>query len=172
MDVLRKNIARLSGMIELASDEGQGTKVTVVLPITMAIIQALIVRTGDARLAVPLNSVLETVSLAEADTDRIEGRPVLRLRADTLPLVRLDRALGISDAGESDSGYAVVVGVAEKRMAFAVDELLVQQDVVIKSLGSRLKGVPGIAGATDLGDQRPILVADVASLVKEAAAHA
>ncbi|GAB4255458.1 chemotaxis protein CheA [Deferrisoma sp.] len=172
MDVLRKNIARLSGMIELASQEGRGTTVTVVLPITMAIIQALIVRTGDARLAVPLNSVLETVSLEEAETDRIEGRPVLRLRADTLPLARLDRALGMPGDGTPEGGYAVVVGVAEKRMAFAVDELLVQQDVVIKSLGSRLKGVPGIAGATDLGDQRPILVADVASLVKEAAAHA
>ncbi len=172
MDVLRKNIARLSGMIELTSEEGRGTRVTVVLPITMAIIQALLVRAGTMRLAVPLNSVLETLSLSEQGVDRIEGRPVLRLRSDTIPMVRLDRALGVEASPGNGAGYAVVVGVAEKRLALTVDELLIQQDVVIKSLGSRLKGVPGIAGATDLGDQRPILVVDVASLVKEAEAHA
>ncbi len=172
MDVLRKNIARLSGMIELDSREGEGTRVTVVLPITLAIIQALLIRAGTMRFAVPLSSVLETVSVEPGQVASLEGRPVLRLRENTLPLVRLDRLFGVPEQGGNGWKYAVVVGVAEKRAAFAVDELVSQQDVVIKGLGTRLEAVRGIAGATDLGDQRPILVLDVAALVEEVFAHA
>ncbi len=167
MDVLRKNIARLSGMIELWSEEGRGTRVTIVLPITLAIIPALIVEAGPMRLAVPLASVLETLAVDPGRVGTLEGRPVLRLREGTLPLVRLEGLLGAGDGRDDGWRYAVVVAVAEKRVAFGVDDLVRQQDVVIKSLGRRLQGVPGIAGATDLGDREPILVADVASLVEE-----
>ncbi len=167
MDVLRKNIARLSGMIELWSEEGRGTRITIVLPITLAIIPALIVEAGPMRLAVPLGSVLETLAVDPGRVGVLEGHPVLRLREGTLPLVRLESLLGAGDGSGDGWRYAVVVAVAEKRVAFGVDDLVSQQDVVIKSLGSRLEGVPGIAGATDLGDREPILVADVASLVEE-----
>ena len=172
MDVLRKNIARLSGVIELWSEEGRGTRVTIVLPITLAIIPALIVEAGPMRLAVPLGSVLETLAVEPGLVGMLEGHPVLRLRGGTLPLVRLEKVLGADPDGNDEWRYAVVVAVAEKRVAFGVDDLVRQQDVVIKSLGARLEGVPGIAGATDLGDREPVLVADVASLVEEVFANA
>ncbi|MBE0616834.1 MAG: chemotaxis protein CheA [Proteobacteria bacterium] len=166
MDVLRKNIARLSGMIELSSEQGRGTTVGIALPITLAIIQALLVRVGAQTYAVPLNSVLETLALDRRQVKALEGRPVLRLRENTLPLVRVEEIFG--GPGHRDHpAYAVVVGVAEKRVAFGVDDLLSQQDVVIKSLGRRLKAIRGLAGATDLGDQRTVLVLDVAALVED-----
>jgi two-component system chemotaxis sensor kinase CheA len=167
MDVLRKNIANLSGMIELTSTEGRGTTVAITLPITLAIIQALLVEAAGQIYAVPLNSVLETLSLEEGQMKALEGRPVLHLRGQTLPLVRIDRLFELA-APETMPPYAVVVGVAEKRAALAVDNLISQRDVVIKSLGRRLQNLKGIAGATDLGDQRTILVLDVAALVNQA----
>lgn len=164
MDVLRKNIAALSGMIELRSELGKGTTVTIILPITLAIIQALLVRAAGQTYAIPLNSVLETLALEQEMSHALEGRPMLRLRDTTMPLVRVDALLNERD-GERRATYAVVVGAAEKRVALGVDELVSQQDIVIKSLGRRLSGLRGLAGATDLGDQKTILVLDVASLV-------
>ncbi|MHB8763864.1 MAG: chemotaxis protein CheA, partial [Deferrisomatales bacterium] len=166
MDVLRKNIAELSGMIELASEEGAGTRIAIVLPITLAIIQALLVRLGGQTYALPLNTVLETLALDPGQVKALEGRPVLRLRDVTMPLARVDRMFGAAGAPEMPR-YAVVVGVAEKRVALGVDDLVSQQDVVIKSLGARLQGIRGLAGATDLGDQKTVLVLDVAALVDE-----
>jgi two-component system chemotaxis sensor kinase CheA len=166
MDVLRKNIGRLSGLIDLSSKPGKGTTVTISLPITLAIIQALLVRAGEQTYAVPLNTVLETLALDPGQVNTLEGRPVLRLRGSTLPLVRVNQLLG-DTVQPSPAEFAVVVGVAEKRVAFGVDDLLTQQDVVIKSLGSRLRRIPGLAGATDLGDQRTVLVLDVGALVDE-----
>lgn len=166
MDVLRKNVSRLSGMIELASEAGHGTSVTISLPITLAIIQALLVRVDRQTYAVPLSSVLETLAVEPGQVKVLEGRPVLRLRDHTLPLVRVDAVLGANGHRELPA-YAVVVGVAEKRVAFGVDDLLSQQDVVIKSLGRRLQALRGLAGATDLGDQRTVLVLDVAALVDD-----
>ncbi|MBI5015231.1 MAG: chemotaxis protein CheA [Deltaproteobacteria bacterium] len=166
MDVLRRNIGNLSGMIELTSAEGKGTTVAITLPITLAIIQALLVGAGGQTYAVPLNSVLETLVVEADQVKTLEGRPVLHLREQTLPLVRVDRLFG-ADGPQVLPPYAVVIGVAEKRAAFAVDSLISQRDVVIKSLGRRLRTLHGIAGATDLGDQRTILVLDVAALVDQ-----
>jgi len=166
MDVLRKNIADISGLIELSSEEGKGTTVTIVLPITLAIIQALLVDIGGSPFAIPLNSVLETLALEPRHMKAVEGRPVIHLRESTLPLARIDGIFGM-DCSEGIPPYAVVVGVAERRVAFAVDDLVSQQDVVIKSLGKRLQGIRGLAGATDLGDQKTIPVLDVAALVDE-----
>ena len=167
MDVLRKNIANLAGIIELSSVEGKGTTVTILLPLTLAIIQALLVEVGTQTFAIPLNSVLETLAVDADQIKALEGRPVLHLREQTLPLVRVDQLFALS-GGAALPTYAVVVGVAERRAAFAVDNLVSQRDVVIKSLGRRLQGLKGIAGATNLGDQRTILVLDVAALVDEA----
>ena len=168
MDVLRRNIAALSGMIELSSKAGLGTSVTIVLPITLAIIQALVVRLGAHSYAIPLSSVLETLTLEEDQVRSLEGRPMLRLRNTTMPLVRVDEVLaGSGVRGRELPRFAVVVGVAEKRVAFGVDDLVSQQDVVIKSLGRRLEGLRGLSGATDLGDQNTVLVLDVGQLVDE-----
>ncbi|MBI5440894.1 MAG: chemotaxis protein CheA [Deltaproteobacteria bacterium] len=171
MDVVRRNIANLSGLIELSSVEGKGTTITIILPITLAIIQALLVDAHRQTYAIPLNSVLETLAVEPGQVKAIEGRPVLHLREQTLPLVRIDSLFGVRP-GEAMPAYAVVVGIAEKRAAFAVDNLISQRDVVIKSLGRRLQSLRGIAGATDVGDQRTILVLDVAALVDQVFAAA
>lgn len=172
MDVVKNNIAELSGMIELASDVGQGTVVTLTLPITLAIIKALIVRVGPKTYAIPINSVLETLMLDAEDIRTIEKCEVIELRRTTVPLLRLDQIFGYhSETETADDGqklFVAIVGLAEKKMGFVVDELLGQQDVVIKPLGKALSFVKGIAGAAELGNQKTILVLDVAGLMNEA----
>ncbi len=170
MDVVKNNIAALSGMIEVHSKFGQGTRMTITLPITLAIIKALIVRVGKKTYAIPINSVLETLMI-DADVIRtVEKREVIELRKSTVPLLRLDKVFGLTDdiAAEEHRLFVAIVGLAEKRMGFVVDELLGQQDVVIKSLGKALSFVKGIAGAAELGNQQTILVLDVAGLMTEA----
>ncbi len=172
MDVVKNNIAELAGMIGLASDIGQGTVVTLTLPITLAIIKALIVRVGSKTYAIPINSVLETLMLEADDISSIEKCEVIELRRTTVPLLRLDQIFGMQEQQESESSeqrlFVAIVGLAEKKMGFVVDELLGQQDVVIKSLGKALSFVKGIAGAAELGNQKTILVLDVAGLMNEA----
>jgi two-component system chemotaxis sensor kinase CheA len=169
MDVVKTNIARLSGLIDLASAAGEGTVITITLPITLAILHALIIRAAGRTYAVPLNSVLESLTLEPGDVRTIEGRKVMSVRGQTLLLSRIDQVLGLEGAEPPpERAYVVVVGVAQHRVGFVVDELVGQQDVVIKSLGPALADVPGIAGATELGGQQIVLVLDVAGLVEEA----
>ena len=169
LDVVRNNIAALSGMLELDSELGEGTRFAITLPITLAIIKALIVETCGRTYAIPINSVLETLMLEPAAIRTIEKREMIELRQTTLPLLRLDDAFRLSAATRPVGRFfVVVVGLAEKRMGIVADQLLGQQDVVIKSLGSTLSFVRGIAGAADLGNQKTILVLDVGGLMGEA----
>jgi two-component system, chemotaxis family, sensor kinase CheA len=169
MDVVKNNIAALSGMIEIDSEPGRGTSMIITLPITLAIIKALIVKACGKTYAIPINSVLETLMIDPQAVETIERREVMELRKMTLPLMRLGDVFNLPGAGEiSGQSYAAVVGMAEKRLGIVVDELLGQQDVVIKSLGSALSFVRGIAGAADLGSQKTILVLDVGGLMNEA----
>jgi len=170
MDVVKNNIGNLSGMIELQSDLGRGTAMIITLPITLAIIKALIVRVGGQTYAVPINSVQETLMVDDSAIRTVERREVMELRESTLPLLRLDRAFNIKKAPEDSAQkfFVAVVGLADKRLGFVVDELLGQQDVVIKSLGKALSFVKGFAGAAELGNQKTILVLDVAGLLGEA----
>jgi len=169
MDVVKNNIAALSGMIEIDSEPGQGTTMTITLPITLAIIKALIVRASGQTYAVPINSVLETLMLDPTVIETIERREVIELRNSTLPLLRLSEAFDLPrNERQGEKLFVAVVGLAEKRLGIVVDELLGQQDVVIKSLGRTLSFVKGIAGAADLGSQRTILVLDVGGLMSEA----
>jgi two-component system, chemotaxis family, sensor kinase CheA len=171
MDVVKTNIARLSGIIDVASEPGRGTRLTITLPITLAIIQALIVRAAGRTFAIPLNSVLESLRVSTQEVATIERREVMGLRGQTLPLARLERVFELQRAeGERTPPrqFVVVVGLAQHRIGLLVDELLGQQDIVIKPLGSVLKDVPGIAGATELGGKRTVLVLDVAAIVEEA----
>ena len=116
----------------------------------------------------PLASVLEILRLAPGELRTVEQREVIDLRGSTVPLVRLSRLFALGEvARPTERFYAVIVGLAQNRIGIAVDELLGQQDVVIKSLGGKLDGVRGIAGATDLGDQRTTLVLDVGALIDE-----
>jgi two-component system chemotaxis sensor kinase CheA len=142
----------------------------ITLPITLAIIKALIVQVRDKTYAIPINSVLETLMVDADQIDTVEKREVLELRKSTVPLLRLNKVFGLGDNADADDQrlFVAVVGLAEKRMGFVVDELLGQQDVVIKSLGKALSFVNGIAGAAELGNQKTILVLDVAGLMSEA----
>ncbi|TLM61375.1 MAG: chemotaxis protein CheA [Deltaproteobacteria bacterium] len=170
MDVVKNNITQLSGMVELASELGRGTSMTITLPITLAIIKALIVRVAGQTYAIPINSVQETLMIDGSQVRTIERREVLELRESTLPLLRLDRTFNLTAAErlESQRLFVAVVGLADKRLGFVVDDLLGQQDVVIKSLGKVLSFVKGVAGAAELGNQKTILVLDVAGLMGEA----
>jgi two-component system chemotaxis sensor kinase CheA len=170
MDVVKNNIAALSGMIEVKSTPGQGSSMIITLPITLAIIKALIVQVGEKTYAIPINSVLETLMIDADVIQTVEKREVIELRKSTVPLLRLNQVFDLESAANDEEKrlFIAVVGLAEKRMGFVVDELLGQQDVVIKSLGKALSFVKGIAGAAELGNQKTILVLDVAGLMTEA----
>ncbi len=168
MDVVKTNIGRLSGLIDVNTTVGRGTTLSVTLPVTLAIIQALVVETAGQTFCIPLNSVLESVMVARGDVRTVEGAEVVTLHGKTLPLAPLARLFGLpAPARPADRIYVIVVGLAQHRIGLVVDELLGQQDVVIKSLGSALRRVPGIAGATELGGGRTVLLLDVAALVEE-----
>jgi two-component system chemotaxis sensor kinase CheA len=169
MDVVKTNIGKLGGIIDIYSERGIGTKFTVTLPITLAIISALIVQVEGRTFAVPLASVQEAIWLDPAALRRIEGQEMMTLRGATLPLCRINELFNLSSAGRTKSRpYAVVVSVGVRRLGLVVDELIGQQDIVIKPLGPSLKRVKGFAGATELGDQRVALVLDAPALIEEA----
>ncbi|MCR9162015.1 MAG: chemotaxis protein CheA [Nannocystaceae bacterium] len=171
MDVVKTNIARLSGLIDVDTTPGRGSKFSITLPVTLAIIQALVIQTAKQTFCIPLNSVLESIMVSEADIETVEGHEVVSLRGKTLPILHLSRIFGLqTNYRYLDPAriYVVIVGLAQHRVGIVVDELLGQQDVVIKPLGRALRGVPGIAGATELGGGRTVLLLDVSVLVEEA----
>lgn len=168
MDVVRNNISAVSGMVDLETRPGHGSKVTITLPITLAIIKALIITVAGRTYAMPITSVLETILVGKGEILTVERREVIQLRDMTLPIVRLAEIFKISDrTATPDLFHVIVVGVADKRLGIVVDELLGQQDIVIKSIGETFKGFGGISGAADLGDQRTILVLDVGGIIAE-----
>ncbi|MCA2977943.1 MAG: chemotaxis protein CheA [Myxococcaceae bacterium] len=166
LDVVKTNLARLSGLIDIDSRRGEGTTFVLTLPLTLAIIRALVVGVADRTFAVPLNSVTEIVAVKPSELRTIERREVLEVRGQTLPFVRLSRVFGLHEV-PVERHFVVVIGLAQERLGLAVDALLGQEDIVTKPLGGRLRGVPGIAGATELGDRRAVLVIDVGALVEE-----
>jgi len=169
MDVVKNNIAAVSGMVNVETDAGLGSRVIITLPITLAIIKALIISTTGRTYAIPITSVLETIMVQERDVLTVERKEVIQLRETTLPLLRLGSFFQLGEDEVPPSGfYVVIVGVAEKRLGIVVDDLLGQQDIVIKSMGETFKGFKGISGAADLGDQRTILVLDVGGIINEA----
>jgi len=168
LDVVKTNIAKLGGIVDIASEVGIGTKVTITLPITLAIISVLLVDLGGRLFGVPLANVEEAISLDEALVRAVESREVLTVRGASLPICRLRRLFGLSrDPQTARRAFVVVARVADRRLGLVVDELVGQQDIVIKPLGKSLRGVRGFAGATELGDQRVALILDVAALVEE-----
>ncbi len=177
MDVVKTNISRLSGMIDVDTVLGRGSKISITLPVTLAIIQALVIDTCGQTFCIPLNSVLESIMVRLSDIVTVEGHEVISLRGRTLPLLHLSRMFGLLGNGaeqgyaDPDRIYVVIVGLAQHRVGLVVDELVGQQDVVIKPLGSALRSVPGIAGATELGANRTVLLLDVGTLVDEALAR-
>jgi two-component system chemotaxis sensor kinase CheA len=166
MDVVKTNISRLGGVIDVQSEVGIGTKMTLTLPVTLAIFRALLVDAHGQVFAIPLASISEVVNL-EAGTRRIDGREVTTLRGVTLPLCRLRSFFNLTNEKASGKEFVVVARVGERRLGLVVDSIAGQQDIVIKSLGAALRQVRGFSGATELGDQRVGLVIDVAAVVEE-----
>ncbi len=166
LDVVKNNIGNLSGIIDVWSERGQGTAFQLTLPVTLAIIRALVVGVSGRTYAVPLNSVLEILSVRPSEIRTVERREVLDVRGQTLPLMRLSRLFGHPER-QNDRHFVVVAGLAQERLGIAVDELQGQQDIVVKSLGGRLQSVRGISGAADLSNRRTVLVLDVGALLQE-----
>ncbi len=182
MDVVKTNIAKLGGVVDIASEVGIGTKMTITLPITLAIIRVLVVEVSGRTFCMPLANVEEAVALDESVVRTIDGREVTTQRGVTLPIARLSTVFqleghrsGVWIDPESapeiprkpPRSYVVVATVAERRVGFVVDRLVGQQDIVIKALGRTLQHVRGISGATELGEQRVVLVLDPAALITE-----
>lgn len=167
LDVVAKNISKLSGLVNVESVLGRGTLFTVTLPITLVIIKALIVRVGSETFAIPLNSVSESLMVSSKDIKTIERKEVIQLRDHTLSLIRLRDIFNLKEAGSDERLYVIVVGLAEKRVGLVVSSIEGQQEIVIKSLGGVLKEIKGISGATELGNRKTILVLDVAALMEE-----
>ncbi|MDD5224632.1 MAG: chemotaxis protein CheA [bacterium] len=171
LDVVKRNITRISGMIELDSETGVGTRFQITLPITLAIIRVLLVEISGRVYAIPLTSIQENLAVSLKEIRTVEGKEVIQLRDKTLPLIRLERLFRLEPRGiPSENGnrlYVVVVGLAERRIGLLAGNLLGQQDVVIKPLGKLADIVPGIAGAADLGSHKTILILDVGALIEE-----
>ena len=168
MDVVKNNISAIFGMVDIVTRKGEGSRFIITLPITLAIIKALIVRCSGRTYALPITSVLESLLMTDKEIMTVERKEVVQLRESTLPLLRLEHYFDLRRSDEPPKEfYVVVVGVAEKRLGIVVDELISQQDIVIKSLGESFKRFRGISGAADLGDQRTILVLDIGGIINE-----
>ncbi len=166
LDVVKTNVQRLSGLIDITSRRGEGTTFTLTLPLTLAIIRALMVKVSGRTYAIPLNAVLEIVSVKDEALRTIERREVIEVRGQTMPFIRLARVFGLPEE-QRTVHYVVLVGLAQQRLGLAIDELIGQQDIVTKPLSGRLRGIPGVSGATELGDRRAVLVLDIGALMEE-----
>jgi two-component system chemotaxis sensor kinase CheA len=167
MDVVKTNIEKLNGIIDIDSELGKGSVFKLKIPLTLAIMQSLLVSVQEEFFAIPLASVLETVRISMDEIYTIEGKNVLRLRNEILSLVRLSDMFGVEQVFDSgEHVYVVIIGLAESKLGIIVDGLVGQEEIVIKSMGDYLQGIEGIAGATIRGDGGVTLITDVAAMMK------
>ncbi len=172
MDVVKRNVQQLNGTVSVASETGSGTTVTIELPLTLAILEGLLVRVGDRTLVLPLLSVVETVPLRDGQIVRLaEKGEVVVIRNESVPLLRLARFLGLTQETSingleksNNRRLAVIVETGHRKVGLVVDELLGQQQVVVKSLEQNLRRIDGLMGATILGDGRVAPIVDVTGL--------
>lgn len=169
MDVVKTNVTKLRGIINIESEVGQGTKMIIKLPLTLAIIHGLLVNVDGEIVVIPLNSVIEIVRVSKDAISSVNQNEVIKLRDTVLPLLNIAQLLYHKPVIEKDDDqqYIVVVGIAEKKFGLKVDDLLGQKEVVIKSLGNYLGNVEGIAGSTIMGDGKVVMIADIAELVNK-----
>ena len=174
MDVVKTNVAKLRGIINVESEVNKGTKIIIKLPLTLAIIQGLLVKVAGETVVVPLNSVIEVVRVPLNQIYSINTNECIKLRETVLPLVDVDEALyGLKiQENKDDWQYVVVVGIAEKRYGLKVNELVGQKEVVIKSLGSYIGNIDGVAGSTIMGDGKVVMILDIAEMVNNIMVHA
>ncbi|MFZ9408123.1 MAG: chemotaxis protein CheW [Burkholderiaceae bacterium] len=169
MDVVKRNITALGGSVEIDSTEGQGMRVSVRLPLTLAIMDGMSVGVGDETYIVPLASVIESIHLAESDVKSVGGSGrLVQVRQEYLPLMQLDQLFDVPRQTAQEGGIMIVVEAEGGRVALLVDELIGQHQVVVKNLEANYRKVPGVSGATILGDGRVALILDVSWLVRRA----
>ncbi|MBE9537391.1 MAG: chemotaxis protein CheA [Proteobacteria bacterium] len=167
MDVVKTNITNLNGIVYIESEVGQGSRFTLKLPLTVAIIDALMVGTGNETFAIPLSSVIETLKINKEDIKTISDKEVISLRDGVLSLVRLSDEFNVQATADMDSMYVVVIGLSEKRIGVMVEGLLGQEEVVIKPLGDYLTNISGVSGATVTGDGKVVLILDINTLIQQ-----
>jgi two-component system chemotaxis sensor kinase CheA len=167
MDVVKTNISKLKGIIEINSIPDKGSEFVIKLPLTLAIIQGLLVKSSGNIYALPLSSVVEVVSYETGVIHYINGSKVTRIRNEVLPLINLDEITGDKESDIHSSKYVVNLAVGIERVGLVVNELLGQHEIVIKSLGNFLTNIEGIAGSTIIGDGRVIMILDTQGIVKK-----
>jgi two-component system chemotaxis sensor kinase CheA len=165
LDVVRRSIEKLNGTVTVSSEKGKGTKFLIKLPLTLAIIQGLLVRVGEEIYSIPITSVIESLRVKPEEIRMIDNYEVFNIRNDVVSLLRLNRLFGIHTEEHTDFNFIVIVGTAEKKMGFMVDSLIGEEDVVIKPLRDQFTNSPGIAGASILGDGSVSLIIDVSQLL-------
>jgi two-component system chemotaxis sensor kinase CheA len=166
LDVVRRQIEKLNGTVTVSSEKGKGTKFIIKLPLTLAIIQGLLVRVGPEIYSIPITSVIESLRIKSEDIRKIDNYEVFNIRNDVVSLLRLNRLFGIKTEEHQEYNFIVIVGTAEKKMGFMVDSLIGEEDVVIKPLRDQYTNSPGIAGASILGDGSVSLIIDVGQLLE------
>jgi two-component system chemotaxis sensor kinase CheA len=176
LDVVLTNVKQLGGSVLVESEVGRGTTFRITLPLTLAIVQAMMVGLGDDVYAIPLTSIVESLYLSDVHTSSVRGKPVIQWRDQVLPLVQLREFFAGREETRffckrsdkdlvSDKQAVVTVAWGKLKAGLIVDELIGKQEVVVKSLGSFIGNVPGLSGCTILGDGRIALIIDVPSLV-------
>jgi two-component system chemotaxis sensor kinase CheA len=170
MDVVRTNIRKINGSVDLESEPGKGSQIIIKLPLTIAIIQALMVEVERSIFAIPLSTVIEAVRISRTDIKTINGREVLHLRDRVLPLIRLAQEFDIPTDSDRERFYVVVAALGDRRVGVVVDELRSQEEVVIKSIWDYLETVKGVSGATITGEGKVVLILDTSELVQNARA--
>lgn len=166
LDVVRTMIEKLKGTVSVSSGAGKGTTFTIKLPLTLAIIQGLLVRVGTQVYSIPITSVIESQRVRKEEINTIDNYEVLNVRDEVISILRLSRLFHIKSANTSDYCFVVIVGTQEKKIGVMVDSLIGEEDVVIKALRDQFTNSPGIAGASILGDGSVSLIIDVSQLLE------
>jgi two-component system chemotaxis sensor kinase CheA len=170
MDVVRANVEKINGSVEVETRKGRGTTFTIRLPLTLAIVQALLVRVAGGIYALPIHSVTETLHVESNQVHQVNHREAIMLREQVLPLVNLRHVFDLDDTANAQTENRLVVAVHtnNRQIGLIVDGLVGEQEIVIKPLGQLVGDVAGISGAAILGDGSVALIVDVGALIAQA----
>ena len=167
MDVVRSKIEALSGHVDVETHIDEGSVFKIKLPLTLAIIQAMLVRVQAEMYAIPLTSIDSTINIEPSDIQTVQNKEVIVLRGEIIPIIRMEEALQVPHTKDSDEHFVVVVHAGEAKAGIVVDNLIGQQEIVIKTLGNLFAGLKLFGGATVLGDGRVALILDVATMIQQ-----